>query len=173
MIQSTFNLCLNFQVAYSSSAAYLSDKQRFVNFFHLHPSDASLGPAILAFLQHYGWKRIIFITQEQSLFRNVSVEVSTQINASRSNILRLEFEWVIKDVFLNEQIYQSVSPVLEMNDIATKNRMVSNSITMVLSSLRQSDFFVSYMRGLHSDASDTLLYYTYSCACSFLRMTLE
>ena len=60
------------QVAYSSSAIILSDRQRFVNFFRTYPSDENLAPALLSFLQFYGWNRIMFITQEQNLFTGVS-----------------------------------------------------------------------------------------------------
>ncbi len=59
------------QVSYISSSIELSDRKRFPNFFRTYPSNANFAPAIVTLLQEYGWKRIAFITQEESLFTEV------------------------------------------------------------------------------------------------------
>ncbi len=63
-----FNNNTTFQVSYASSSIELSDRRRFPNFFRTYPSDA---PAIVSLIQEYGWRRISFITQDESLFTEV------------------------------------------------------------------------------------------------------
>ena len=57
----------------------LSNRQRFINFFRTYPSDESFVPAVTSFIQFYGWKRILFITQDQGLFTAVSTNARAHI----------------------------------------------------------------------------------------------
>ncbi len=59
------------QVSYISSSIELSDRSRFPNLFRTYPSDADFAPAIVTLIQEYGWRRIAFITQDESLFTEV------------------------------------------------------------------------------------------------------
>ena len=71
-----YNYIIIIQIAYSSSAITLSNRQKFVNFFRTYPSDVSFGPAMVSLLQYYGWNQIVIITEEQNLFTAVSSNVT-------------------------------------------------------------------------------------------------
>ena len=60
------------QVAYSSGDDSFSNRKHFRNFFHTNPSDASLFTSLTVLLNFYGWKRILFITEGQGAFPEVS-----------------------------------------------------------------------------------------------------
>ncbi|XP_064390850.1 gamma-aminobutyric acid type B receptor subunit 2-like isoform X2 [Halichondria panicea] len=69
------------QVSYASSSIELSDRSRFLNFFHTYPSDADFAPAVVSLIQEYGWRRIAFITQDESLFTEVLVNLRGPLNS--------------------------------------------------------------------------------------------
>lgn len=60
------------QIAYGSGSVALSNKQRFVNFFRTIPKSSTFYPAMISLLQFFGWKRILFITQNENAFTFVS-----------------------------------------------------------------------------------------------------
>ena len=78
LLSCIFSLIMQ-QVAYSSGSIMLSNRQRFINFFRTYPSDESFVPAVTSFIQFYGWKRILFITQDQGLFTAVSTNARAHI----------------------------------------------------------------------------------------------
>ena len=75
------------QIAYDSSAVMLSNRERFINFFRTYPSDVNFAPAMISFLQFYGWKRIMFITLQEGFFMGVSVYVLATLLNPKSKLL--------------------------------------------------------------------------------------
>lgn len=63
-------------IAYFSGSADLSDRNRYKRFFRDIPSNALDPPAFVSVLQHFGWKRMFSITQDEALFTGVSEKVS-------------------------------------------------------------------------------------------------
>ena len=66
----TFNH-VPWQVAYASSSVEINDRNRFPNFFRTYPSDADFTPTVISVVRYYGWKRMIFLTQEEGIFTGV------------------------------------------------------------------------------------------------------
>ena len=60
------------QMSYVSSSPALSDRSRFLSFWRTFPSDDSVTAAVLAVVKEYGWKQLKIITQEETLFTEVS-----------------------------------------------------------------------------------------------------
>ncbi|XP_064391124.1 gamma-aminobutyric acid type B receptor subunit 2-like [Halichondria panicea] len=63
------------QISYASSLSELSNRESFLNFFRTYPSDTIFTPAIVSLIQEYGWRRIAFITQDDSLFTETLAQV--------------------------------------------------------------------------------------------------
>ena len=64
---SVFVICLVFSSALSGFPLNQNYK-----YFQLYPSESKLeGPSILALMEHFQWKRILFITQKEEMFLNV------------------------------------------------------------------------------------------------------
>jgi len=51
----------------------LSDENNFPTFLRIVPSDTSIAPGIVKLMQHFDWKHIAIITQEEDIFTLVSV----------------------------------------------------------------------------------------------------
>ena len=60
-----------FQISFASPLSTLSDRTRFKNHFRTDPTYGNFAPAILALLNHYNWKRIVFLTQDVNVFNKV------------------------------------------------------------------------------------------------------
>ena len=58
------------QISYASTLAALSDRSRFPNYFRNDLPVAA--PALHATLDHFKWKRIALLTQDESLFTVVN-----------------------------------------------------------------------------------------------------
>ena len=60
------------QISPTSAASTLSDRSRFKKYFRTDPTFEIFAPAVLSLLEHYNWSRIVFLTQNENLFNNVS-----------------------------------------------------------------------------------------------------
>ena len=60
------------QVSYVSSSAALSNRVRFPNYFQLLAPDAGLADGFLAIIEHFGWRRVALIFQDENLLTVVS-----------------------------------------------------------------------------------------------------
>ena len=56
------------QIATTSTSPRLSDKNSFPTFLRPVPSDTSIAPGIVKLMQHFDWKHIAIITQEEDIF---------------------------------------------------------------------------------------------------------
>ena len=63
------------QMSYVSATPALSDRELFPNFFRAYPSDTNFVPAMIALVKFFGWKRILIITEEASVFFKVSIYI--------------------------------------------------------------------------------------------------
>ena len=63
------------QISPASAASTLSDRSRFKKYFRTDPTFEIFAPAVLSLLEHYNWSRIVFLTQNENLFNNVSNNV--------------------------------------------------------------------------------------------------
>ena len=61
------------QISWTSSAAELSNRNRFRNFYRTVPSVEFHSSGVAALLDFYGWGQVAILTEVQSLFVNVSV----------------------------------------------------------------------------------------------------
>jgi len=59
------------QISFASAASTLSDRTRFRNYFRTYPNFENNVPALLSVLNHFGWNRIVFLTQNENLFTKV------------------------------------------------------------------------------------------------------
>ena len=59
------------QISFASAVSTLSDRTRFKNFFRTYPNFENFVPALLSVLNHYGWNRIVFLTQNVNVFNKV------------------------------------------------------------------------------------------------------
>ena len=60
------------QISPASASSTLSDRSRFKKYFRTFPTFEIFAPAVLSLLEHYNWSRIVFLTQNENLFNNVS-----------------------------------------------------------------------------------------------------
>ena len=60
------------QISYSSMSNTLDDRVRFRNYFRTIPSLTKIVPAIRSVIELFGWKRITFLSQSDTLFSQVS-----------------------------------------------------------------------------------------------------
>ncbi|KAL5471263.1 hypothetical protein EMCRGX_G029359 [Ephydatia muelleri] len=75
------------QIAYFSGSADLSDRNRYKRFFRDIPSNALDPPAFVSVLQHFGWKRMFSITQDEALFTGANANLLTAFNQVFDNVL--------------------------------------------------------------------------------------
>jgi len=67
------------QISATSAASTLSDRSRFKKYFRTDPTFEIFAPAVLSLLEHYNWSRIVFLTQNENLFNNVSEAKGTGV----------------------------------------------------------------------------------------------
>lgn len=58
-------------MSYVSATPLLSNRDLYPNFFRTHPSDENFIPGMVALLNFYGWKRVLIITEEATVFLEV------------------------------------------------------------------------------------------------------
>ena len=63
---------LYMQISYASSADALSDRQQFRSFFRTESPESIISPGFASFVQHFGWKQIGIISQQETIFLNVN-----------------------------------------------------------------------------------------------------
>ncbi len=66
----------NVQLSIASAVSSLGDRTRFKNSFRMYPTFKNFAPAVLLILNHYGWKRAAFLSENQNLFKEVSRPVN-------------------------------------------------------------------------------------------------
>ena len=60
------------QISFASGSTALSDRNRFKRYFRNSLTFELLAPALHAILDHFEWKRIAVLTQDENLFTGVS-----------------------------------------------------------------------------------------------------
>eukprot|EP00731_Ephydatia_muelleri_P020684 Em0013g411a len=80
------------QIAYFSGSADLSDRNRYKRFFRDIPSNALDPPAFVSVLQHFGWKRMFSITQDEALFTG----------ASKRGYMYPKYAWILPDWYIDQ-----------------------------------------------------------------------
>ena len=58
-------------MSYFSESAALSDRSRYKRYFRTNPSGLIKYPAFYSIMNHFGWKQIAVITQNEDLFTTV------------------------------------------------------------------------------------------------------
>ena len=64
---------LSMQISFLSVSPALSDRTTYKRFFRVHPSVTIDYPAYYTIMEHFGWKRVGFLTQNEDLFTLVSI----------------------------------------------------------------------------------------------------
>lgn len=59
-------------MSYVSSSPILSNRRRFKSFWRTYPSDIGVTDAVLAVMEEYNWTQLKILTQEETLFIEVS-----------------------------------------------------------------------------------------------------
>ncbi|KAL5469513.1 hypothetical protein EMCRGX_G030776 [Ephydatia muelleri] len=63
----------------------LNDRTRFPSFFRVFPNSEGLAFGILSVIKHFNWTRVLFLTQQESLFIKTATQVEQQYEARRIN----------------------------------------------------------------------------------------
>ena len=66
-------MLVSMQISFASGSTALSDRSRFKRYFRNSLTFEFLAPALHSILDHFGWKRIALLTQEENLFTGVGV----------------------------------------------------------------------------------------------------
>ncbi len=66
----------NTQLSIASAVSSLGDRTRFKSIFRTYPTFKNFAPAVLSILNHYGWKRAAFLSENLNLFNKVSRPVN-------------------------------------------------------------------------------------------------
>ena len=66
------NVNFHVQISYASSAEVLSNRFYYPSYFRTSPSEVVLTPGLANLVQHFGWRQVTFITEEERLFQDVS-----------------------------------------------------------------------------------------------------
>jgi G protein-coupled receptor family C group 6 protein A len=67
------------QISYASSAEVLSNRVYYPSYFRTSPSEIVLTPGLANLVQYFGWRQVTFITEEQSLFQDVSYAIISHV----------------------------------------------------------------------------------------------
>ena len=52
---------------------HLRNRDQFLNYFQVYPSENNYIPGIASLMMHYGWRRVVIITEKVTLFTEVCV----------------------------------------------------------------------------------------------------
>ncbi len=66
----------NMQLSIASAVSSLGDRTRFKSIFRTYPTFKNFAPAVLSIMNHYGWKRAAFLSENLNLFNKVSRPVT-------------------------------------------------------------------------------------------------
>ena len=66
-------LTLYAQISYTATSELLSDRELFPSVWRMYPSVLALYSPVIAILRQYTWTKLKIITQDESLFREVSL----------------------------------------------------------------------------------------------------
>eukprot|EP00731_Ephydatia_muelleri_P017952 Em0010g1050a len=69
----------------------LSDRTRFPSFFRVFPNSEGLAFGILSVIKHFNWTRVLFLTQQESLFIKISNDFKHTVNGL--NIKATEYQF--------------------------------------------------------------------------------
>ncbi len=68
----TYTHIHNMQLSIASAVSSLGDRTRFKNIFRTYPTFKNFAPAVLSIMNHYGWRRAAFLSENLNLFNKVS-----------------------------------------------------------------------------------------------------
>uniref|UniRef100_UPI00358F2524 gamma-aminobutyric acid type B receptor subunit 2-like n=1 Tax=Myxine glutinosa TaxID=7769 RepID=UPI00358F2524 len=67
------------QLSFAATTPVLSDKRKYESFFRTVPSDNAVNPAIVRFLQYFGWRRVGTLTQDLERFSEVHNDLTGEL----------------------------------------------------------------------------------------------
>uniref|UniRef100_A0A8C4R330 Gamma-aminobutyric acid type B receptor subunit 2 n=1 Tax=Eptatretus burgeri TaxID=7764 RepID=A0A8C4R330_EPTBU len=67
------------QLSFAATTPVLSDKRKYESFFRTVPSDNAVNPAVVRFLQYFGWHRVGTLTQDLERFSEVHNDLTGEL----------------------------------------------------------------------------------------------
>ncbi|KAL5457081.1 hypothetical protein EMCRGX_G034319 [Ephydatia muelleri] len=122
------------QISYDTGAISLSN----INFIRTYPSDEHLIDIVSSVAQYYGWKKIHLITQDETLFTDVSLLLKQAINSSEAIVQSKDTQ--ISEIFpVETRIF-----VLNMYPLIAR-RVLCYAVQQNAAGVDPSHYYVQYV----------------------------
>eukprot|EP00731_Ephydatia_muelleri_P036321 Em0235g2a len=80
------------QISYFSESAALSDRSRYKRYFRTNPSGLIEYPAFYSIMNHFGWKQIAVITQNEDLFITTEANIRNTLKVTNFTVTSSTFD---------------------------------------------------------------------------------
>lgn len=96
------------QISYFSESAALSDRSRYKKYFRVNPSGNIEYPVFRSIMNHYGWKQIAILTQNEDLFTTAQDIIEKDLKAAKYTVASRIFETGTDPVTSSNDFFVSI-----------------------------------------------------------------